>query len=183
VAQNRKAMARGYKIDDQQGVYFITCTVHQWVDVFTRAAYSDIVVESLRFCQKNKGLEIFAWVIMSNHLHLIVSCSGNFRLSDVLRDFKKFTSTQIVNAIEQNKAESRRNWLLWLFRHKGEITFWQPDNHPKEVTTSSFFLQKLNYIHQNPVRAGLVDREEAWVYSSAKDFYRMKGLLNLSYFD
>ena len=176
-------MAYAYKIHDQQGLYFITCTVHQWVDVFTRKDYADIVVQSLRFCQENKGLEIYAWVIMSNHIHLIISCREGFNLSDVLRDFKKYTATQVVEFISENKLESRRSWLMWLFKPKEGITFWQPDNHAKETNSRDFFMQKMQYIHQNPVRAGLVDREEAWMYSSARDFYNMKGLLKLSYFD
>ena len=109
-------MAYAYKIHDQQGLYFITCTVHQWVDVFTRKDYADIVVQSLRFCQENKGLEIYAWVIMSNHIHLIISCREGFNLSDVLRDFKKYTATQVVEFISENKLESRRSWLMWLFK-------------------------------------------------------------------
>ncbi len=176
-------MGYAYKIHNQQGVYFITCTVHQWVDVFTRSFYAAIVVSSLEYCQQNKGLDIYGWVIMSNHLHLILGCKEGNNLSDVLRDFKKYTATKIVTAIEENEKESRRNWLLWLFKEKDTIHFWQPDNHPKEVTTSEFFLQKMAYIHQNPVRAGLVDREEAWMYSSARDFYQQKGLLKLNDYD
>ncbi len=86
----------GYQIRDQHAVYFITFSVIEWVDIFSRSIYSDIVVESLAFCQKNKGLNIHAWCIMSNHLHLIVSTKLSFALSDVLRDFKKFTSNQII---------------------------------------------------------------------------------------
>src|ERR1039458_8568890 len=112
-------MGFAYKITDQQGIYFITATVVQWIDVFTRKEYKDIVVGSLEFCMKNKGLNIFGWVIMSNHLHAIVSCREGFDLSDTLRDFKKFTSTQIVEAIENNPKESRKNWLVWLLKNKG----------------------------------------------------------------
>jgi REP element-mobilizing transposase RayT len=175
-------MAYAYKIHDQQGLYFITCTVHQWVDIFTRKDYADILVESLRFCQKNKGLEIYAWVIMSNHLHLIISCKDGFDLSDVLRDFKKYTASRIVKFISENSQESRRSWLMWLFKPEKDITFWQPDNHAKEINSKDFIMQKMQYIHLDPVRAGIVDREEAWMYSSAKDFNNMRGLLELSHF-
>jgi putative transposase len=175
-------MGFAYKITDQQAVYFVTATVVQWIDVFTRPLYADMVLESLRFCQKNKGLCIYGWVIMSNHLHMICSCKDGFDLSDTLRDFKKFTSTTIVDAIENNKRESRRNWMLWLLKQQGNTQFWQPGSHPEEIRTLDFFRQKLNYIHQNPVRAGIVDKEEEYRYSSAKDFYNRKGLLDLSYF-
>src|SRR5687768_11321498 len=117
-------MAYAYRIHDQQAVYFLTCTVEQWVDVFTRKDYADIVVESLRYCQQHKGLQIFGWVLMSNHLHIIASTRDGFNLSDTLRDFKKYTATQVVKAIEANNRESRKNWLLWLFKKDSSITFW-----------------------------------------------------------
>jgi putative transposase len=175
-------MGFGYKITNQNGLQFVTATVVQWIDVFTRSAYKDMVLDSLRYCQQEKGLCIYGWVIMSNHLHMICSCRDGFELSNALRDFKKFTSGTIVDAIENSKIESRRNWLLWLLKQDGEKQFWQPGNHPEEIYSADFFRQKLNYIHQNPVRAGIVDKEEEYRYSSACDFYNRKGLLDLSYF-
>lgn len=154
----------------------------QWIDVFTRKQYSDVIVESLNFCVKNKGLQVYGWVIMSNHIHLIISCEETSELSDILRDFKKYTSSQIVKAIEGNPTESRKHWLLWLLKKGDSITFWQPDNHAEEIRSEKFFRQKLNYIHQNPVRAGVVDREEDYVYSSARSLYNIEGLIELSFF-
>src|SRR5688572_29408001 len=110
----------GYKIRDQYAVHFITLAVIEWIDVFTRSNYSDIVVESLRFCQQNKGLNVHAWCLMSNHIHLIVSAKPPASLSGLIRDFKKFTSSQIIHAIEENEKESRKNWMLWIFRKAGE---------------------------------------------------------------
>jgi putative transposase len=101
-------MGFAYKITDQQGIHFVTATVVQWVDVFTRSLYADMVIESIKFCQRKKGLCIYGWVIMSNHLHMICSCKEGFELSNTLRDFKKYTSTKIVDTIESNKAESRK---------------------------------------------------------------------------
>jgi REP element-mobilizing transposase RayT len=175
-------MGFAYKITDQQGLHFVTATVVQWVDVFTRTDYCNILLDSLRFCQEKKGLNIFGWVIMTNHLHMIVSCRQDFELSDTLRDFKKFTASKVVEAIERNPKESRKSWLLWLLKGKGNITFWQEGNHPEEIRTMDFFRQKINYIHQNPVRATIVDKEEEYIYSSARAFYNKKGLLELSYF-
>ncbi|MCK5103902.1 MAG: transposase [Cyclobacteriaceae bacterium] len=100
-------MGYAYAIRDQQGQYFVTITVNQWVDIFTRPIYVDILLESIRYCQKNKGLQVYAWVIMSNHIHMIISCETG-RLSDLIRDLKKFTSSKIVQAIEENKHESRK---------------------------------------------------------------------------
>jgi putative transposase len=158
----------------------VTCTVHQWVDVFTRKVYIDILLESLKYCQKNKGLEIYAWVIMSNHCHFILRSNGS-KLSDIIRDFKKHTAKKIVKAIEDNDLESRKRWMLWLLKKDDHIWFWEEGYHGEEIFTEEFFNSKLNYIHLNPVRAGLVEKEEEYVYSSCGDFYgTRKGALELA---
>ncbi|MFC4261409.1 transposase [Ferruginibacter yonginensis] len=173
-------MAYEYRIKDQGGLYFITCTVHQWVDVFTRETYIEILLSSLRYCQEKKGLKIYAWVVMSNHIHLIVQSSQN-NLSDIIRDFKKFTASTIYAAIENNKNESRKNWLLWLLKKEDKVCFWEPGYHGEEIFGEQFLLSKINYIHNNPVRAGIVLYEEAYKYSSCSEFYgTSKSLLELS---
>jgi REP element-mobilizing transposase RayT len=100
---------RGFQIKDQYAVHFLTFTVVEWVDVFTRKIYSDILIDSLKFCQEKKGLKIHAWCIMSNHVHLILSTDGVKKLSDVIRDFKKFSSFAIINAIQNNTKELEKN--------------------------------------------------------------------------
>ena len=92
-------MTKAYQINDPDGIYFVTFATVEWVDVFTRQIYRDILVESLSYCRENKGLKIHAWCLMSNHLHLIISRNGDQSLSEILRDFKKFTSSQILKAI------------------------------------------------------------------------------------
>jgi putative transposase len=177
----------GYKIRNQHAAHFITFAVIEWVDVFTRKIYADIIVESLQFCQKEKGLKIHAWCIMSNHLHLIVSTKEDILLSNVLRDFKKFTASKIINAIEQNKKESRRNWMLWIFKSAGaknnrntNYQFWQQDNHPIECSTNEILQTRMAYLHENPIRAGFVLHEWDYVYSSAIDYYKNgKGLIEI----
>jgi putative transposase len=173
-------MAYAYRIDDQHGQYFITCTIHQWADVFTRKEYVDILLDSLCYCQQNKGLEIYEWVVMSNHLHLIVSSTGE-KLSDIIRDFKKFTATKIVQAIDDNERESRKKWLLWLFKKDNGIWFWEEGYHAEEIFSKDFFESKQRYIHLNPVRAGVVEKEEEYLYSSCGDRYgTRKGRLVLA---
>lgn len=98
-------MAFAYTIKDQSALHFLTFTVHQWADVFTRSIYTDKVIDSLKFCQKEKGLEIYGWVIMINHMHLIARAK-NENLSDIIRDFKKFTSKAIYQSIKDNPQES-----------------------------------------------------------------------------
>ena len=181
-------MPYAWHITDQQGVYFVTFTIEQWVDVFTRKDYVEIIIASIKFCQIEKGLLVYAWVIMSNHLHMIISCNGENKLSNIIRDFKKFTSRKIVLAIEKNQVESRKRWLVHLLRRgaagvKSEIAFWRDDNHPEEIYSSEFFFIKMEYIHDNPVKAGYVSIPEHWVWSSAGDFYGKKGLIELSYWN
>ena len=95
-------MAETYRVYDPGGVYFVTFTVHQWVDVFSRSVYVELLLENLRYCQQNKGLQIYAWVVMSNHCHLIISVN-NGNLADLIRDFKKHTAKVLVKAIENNE--------------------------------------------------------------------------------
>ncbi len=179
----------GYKIRNKEGVHFVTFAVVDWVDVFTRQMYCDIVVESLRYCQNEKGLLLHAWCIMSNHIHLAISATNN-NPSDILRDFKKFTAKKIIEAIKNNPKESRKDWMIGIFRKHGQINsrntehqFWQQDNHPKEMWSENFTEQKINYIHNNPVAAGIVSNAEAYLYSSARDYYYGKqcGLLKIDF--
>ncbi len=100
-----------YLIRDQTGLYFLTFTVVEWLDVFTRPRYKDIVVDSLRYCQQSKGLELCAYCLMTNHLHLIARAADGHELSDIVRDFKKFTARRVFEAIVANQQESRRQWL------------------------------------------------------------------------
>lgn len=167
-------------------LYFITTTVVDWVDLFTRPKYKHIIVDSLAYCQENKGLKIYAWVLMSNHLHMIVSAGAETTVSDILRDFKKFTSKRILAELEVDPQESRREWMLDRYRFAAasdkKITnyrFWQDGYHPMLLYSHDFFLQKLNYIHQNPVRQEIVARQEEYLYSSAIDYAGGKGMLEV----
>ena len=178
----------GYKIRDQKAVHFITFAVVEWVDVFSRQEYRDIVVQSLDFCQKEKGLKLHGWVIMTNHLHLLMSAGENSTLSEILRDFKKYTSTEIIRALERNTIESRQRWMLEIFREAGSqnvrntiYQFWQQDNRPMECSSYEFTKQKLDYIHNNPVAAGIVSNAEDYIYSSAGDYAGANGLLKIDF--
>ena len=172
-------MGHTYVIRDQFGQYFVTFTVHQWVDVFSRKEYADLFLDSIRYCQKEKGLKVYAWVIMTNHVHMIIG-SDKVKLSDIIRDLKKYTSTQIINAIKNNPHESRKNWLLWLFQKENGKLFWKEGYHREEIISDSSFQTKLDYIHMNPVKAGIVEKEEEYVYSSCGDFYGVrKGRIEL----
>ena len=177
-------------------ISFVTTTVVDWVDVFTRLQYKEIVVDSLRYCQENKGLRIFAWVLMSNHIHLIMGIdtslhNNNYaeyskRLSDIIRDFKKFTSKRLVKAIKDNPQESRKEWMLDRFWFSGahdnkikEYRFWQEGYYGEDIYSMEFLRQKIDYVHMNPVKQGVVGRMEDYSYSSAPNYSGKKGLLEV----
>ncbi len=173
-----------YKIYDQSQAYYLTFTVVKWVDVFSRKIYKDIVIESLKHCQKNKGLNIFAYVIMTNHMHLLVY-SEKGDLSHIVCDFKKFTSKRIIKTI-QTEPESRKDWMLNLFSFEAtknsrnkDYQFWIQDNHPVEIFSNKFIKQKVEYIHNNPVRAGIVENPWDYLYSSARNYADMESLLDV----
>ena len=180
-------MSVKYKFDEPDGCYFVTYAVVDWADIFTRNKYKDILIESWKHCQKHKGLNIHAYVIMTNHVHMIISRKSNHSLESIMPDMKKYTSSKILEAIQYSKEESRKEWLMGLFRKAGEensnnkiFQFWQQDNHPMLCFSRDILQQKLNYIHQNPVRAGFVEKPEDWVYSSAGDYFMgRKGLIEI----
>jgi REP element-mobilizing transposase RayT len=174
-------MSDKYKIWDQGKAYFLTMTVVGWIDVFIRKNHKLTIIDSFQYCQKEKGLVIFGYCLMPSHLHLIVRAEKNFTLSDILRDFKKFTSKAIIRQI-QTEPESRREWMLEYFRKAGEtlngksnFRFWQEGNHAEEITSNRFFIEKLEYIHNNPVEELIVERAEDYFFSSARNY---AGLVN-----
>jgi len=175
-------MSTGYQIKDQSAAYFVTLQVVEWVDVFTRKQYKDIVIGNLKYCQQNKGLVVFAYVIMSNHIHMIVQSEAE-SLSDTLRDFKSYTSKTLLSAIDDRK-ESRRRWMLDVFEkaagnHKrnSKYQLWAHENHAVHIYSDTFVRQRLEYIHMNPVRAGIVDKPEDYLYSSARNYAELDSVM------
>ena len=169
-----------------KGLYFTTDTVVDWVDIFTRPRYRHIIIESLQYCQNEKGLEIYAWVLMSNHLHMIIGSSGENKVSDIIRDFKKYTSKNILKTLKDDNLESRRVWMLNRFEYGGRnddkiknYKFWQDGNDAQLIYTNDYLQQKMNYIHNNPVIAEIVDNPDDYKYSSAIDYAGRKGLLEV----
>jgi putative transposase len=113
-------MSRGYKFQNPEGLYFVSFAVVGWVDVFTRVIYKDIVVNSLKYCQAEKGLNLYAWVIMTNHIHLIAEAREGYLMQNIIRDLKRHTSKQLLKAIIENQEESRKEWMLAIFKKAGE---------------------------------------------------------------
>lgn len=156
-----------------------------WLDVFIRNEYKDILLESLSFCQQEKGTEVIAWCIMTSHVHLIFRSAKGEHPANMLGDFKRFTSKAIIKAIQKNPQESRKEFLMDQFREAGEKSanvknyqFWRHDNKPIELWSNAVIQEKIDYIYKNPVEAGFVFKPEHFIYSSALDYAGDKGLLD-----
>jgi REP element-mobilizing transposase RayT len=172
-----------HSIKKAEATYFLTTTVVEWVDIFTRERYQEIIINTLRFYIHNRGLNVYAFCIMSNHLHMVANTEVGSSLSDIIRDFKKYTSREIIRAIH-DEPESRRKWMLEVFSNAADqhsktkfYKVWQDGNHAIELYNEQFTWTKINYIHQNPVRAGLVTHAEYWKYSSAGLYQEMESVL------
>lgn len=178
-------MSRNYKFRNSEGIYFISFATVYWIDVFIRPNYKNILLESIEYCQKEKGLQVYAWVIMSSHVHMIIA-SNKDKLPDVIRDLKKFSSKAIINEISESPRESRKEWMLWMFKRAGKknsnnthYQFWQQHNKPIELCNPKITKQKLNYLHNNPVEEGFVINPEDYKYSSAVDYAGAQGLIDI----
>jgi len=172
-------MRTRYTIREEGSPYFITCTVVKWIPLFTRKPYFDILMDSLRFCRQHKGLKIYAYVILDNHLHLVVA--GD-QLTDIIRDFKSYTAKLLIARLEQDQ----KTWVLNQLQYhkqptktKSAYQIWQEGFHPQQIISEEMLHQKVDYLHHNPVRIGVVARPEDWVYSSARDYAGGKGLIEL----
>ena len=172
-------MSEKYKFTDPQGIYFVTTAIVGWVDLFTRWELKHVILDSLRHCQKEKGLVVHAWCLMPSHLHMIISTKQE-PLPNIMRDFKKFTSKELVRTME-GINESRKGWILELFSEVADhlervshYKVWQDGNHPELLFSAKFMEQKLDYLHSNPVADEIVDEPEEYRYSSARDYYSNK---------
>lgn len=178
-------MSDKYRIRDNDKAYFLTLTVTGWIDIFTRKEQKLLIIKSLKYCQDNKGLIIYAYCLMPGHLHMICQAAEPAKLSDILRDFKSFTSKSIINQIHEG-PESRSEWLLKLLSgkkpapdtyHKSQV--WQPGNHAEVLYSAKFIYQKLNYIHQNPVKDLIVEKPEDYLFNSAGNYAELSSFLDV----
>ena len=177
-------MSTGYRISEQDELHYVTFQIVKWIDIFTRQVYRDIIIDCLRYSRQYKALEVYAYVIMSNHVHLLIRC-GRGRLSDTIREIKSYTARKIINTID-TEAESRREWISNLFgfcakQHKRNEQYlvWTHENHAEIVYNNGFMDQKIKYIHENPVRAGIVKRVDDYLYSSARNYAGLEGLIEV----
>jgi len=163
-------MRSRYKITEVEGIYFITSTIVEWIPVFTSKEYFEIIIDALRYCRKNKNLKLYAYVILENHFHMVASWPS---CSNIIQSLKRHTARQIVQLLQEQKKE----WLLYQLayfkkQYKRENTYqvWQEGFHPVLIQNENMLIQKIEYIHNNPVKRGYVERPEHWLYSSARNF-------------
>ncbi|MDB5139553.1 MAG: transposase [Mucilaginibacter sp.] len=147
-------MSHQYRVRNPEDIYFVTFTIVDWVDVFTRPAYKQLIIDSLTYCQQHKGLEVHAYCLMTNHLHLLVSATHPAILPDIIRDFKKHTNKQIIKIIE-TEPESRRDWMLYRFQYNAkydnrikDYKVWQDGYHGIACDFGSILAQKARLYSQ-----------------------------------
>ena len=167
-----------YKITQENVPHFVTLTVLHWIPVFTRPATVDIILDSLRFLMA-EGLKVHAYVILENHLHLVVQSE---QLGNDLARLKSYTARQLITYLKQHRVTAILDQLAFYKKaHKDDrdYQFWQEGIHPEMIQNESMMKQKIEYIHQNPVKRGYVDCAKHWRYSSARDYEGEEGLIDI----
>ena len=172
-------MRSRYKFIHPNSTYFVTSTIVEWLPVFTRRVYFEIMIDTFRYCMHTKALKIYAYVLMDNHFHIMVAGPN---LSNIFRSIKRHSARRIVQQAEIDG----RDWLLDCIRSNKKTykrdslrQVWQEGLHPKYILDNSMARQKINYIHQNPVKAGFVSRPENWRYSSAGNYLHGHGVMEV----
>jgi REP element-mobilizing transposase RayT len=158
-----------YRIVEGVGLYYGTFTVVEWLPVFIDDTACKIVADSLNFCAENKSLRINAYVIMPTHLHAMVfDMDFNLeRLKHTLDDLRKFTGRKLLEHAAVHLPGSFTEVFRGQAGEDRQRRFWQPTQHPIGIFSEGVWRQKLDYLHQNPCRKGLVLRPEDWRFSSA----------------
>lgn len=155
----------------QNQIYFLTFRVLEWINIFTEPVYSSIIINCLKYSQKHKGLLIHGYVIMTNYIHLIIS-SKKCNLISIVKEFKSYSTSEIKNLLYSDN----RRYILRLiknsfYKRKNQaFQLWNSSNWPILIESDKFFIQKLEYIHNNPVKKQYVDEPEYWLYSSARNY-------------
>jgi len=158
-------------IENENDTHFLTITTIEWIDIFTKLEYFEVIIDSLKYCQNNKGLLIFEYVIMTNHIHLMCRAKEEFKLSQIISDFKKHTTRELLKLLKKDNRRYIISLLENSYRKKDdyENQIWQRENYPEIMTTEVFYNQKMNYIHNNPIKKGFIGKAEDWMYSSARN--------------
>jgi REP element-mobilizing transposase RayT len=178
-------MSRNYRFHNPNAPYFVSFAVVEWLNVFDQDKFKDILVDNLNYCQREKGMEIYAWVIMPTHVHLVFRSTTEVTPGRLLGEFKSHTSKKLVKLINENFEEKNRRFFMETFSRHGKyrsnvknFQFWQQNNKPIELWSNKVITQKIRYIHNNPLKKGMVFNPEDYLYSSAVDYSGEQGLIN-----
>lgn len=176
---------------DPQACSYITFNTVDWVDIFVRPVYKQIIVDELNCCIVSKGLIVYSWCLMSNHLHLLARNNDPGGLARIERDFKRVTTNKILEALD-DETDLRKDWMLSRFEQCShnlkrieKFQVWQTCSNPSFIDFKQVFKlkEKVLHIHENPVRDRIVDIPENYVFSSARDYAGEKGLVRTTVID
>jgi putative transposase len=168
-----------YRVLQNPSPHFLTATINHWLPLFTRPTTVNIVLDSWRYLQRESGFQLYGYVILENHLHLIAASAD---LSRDMQRFKAYTAKQIIAYLQQSGSERMLELLALLKRpHKieSEYQVWEEGSHPQLIEIEAVMRQKLDYMHRNPVKRGYVDLPEHWRYSSARNYAGLEGLIEV----
>ena len=171
-----------YKIVEPTHPHFVTCTILNWLPLFTRKKSVDILLDSLRHLQQKENLKLYAYVILENHIHLIVQSDD---VAKSMRHFKSFTAKALLKLLQKENAQTLlKQFQFYKKAHKTDKTYqlWQEGYQPKLIQTDAMMIGKIQYIHNNPVKRGYVDEAVHWRYSSARDYEGVDGLIEVERF-
>ncbi len=179
------SVSRKYKFHNRSGVYFMSFATVNWIDICIRQQYFICLVNSIEYCRLKKGMLLYAYCLMPIHIHFIFQ-SLNDDPSGLIRDFKGYTSKELIKTIINNPQESKKEWILELLNKAGDsksnvsnYQLWQHHNKPIELWTAKVIKQKIDYIHYNPVKSGFVVNPIDWKYSSARNYVDDHSILKI----
>ncbi|MBC6424551.1 MAG: transposase [Hormoscilla sp. SP12CHS1] len=171
-----------YRVLENQ-LHFLTCTIVNWIPIFSKPELAQIIIDSLKFLLASKRLALYGYVIMENHLHLIADADN---LSKEIGNFKSFTARSIIDWLIENKSYHILNLLKSsksAYKKDQKYQLWQESFHPQAILSEEMFRQKLEYIHNNPVKRGYIDDPAHWRYSSYRNYFGGEALLEIDLID
>ncbi len=168
-----------YKIYETTHPHFVTCTILHWLPLFTRQESVQIILDCLKFLQEKDNLKLYAYVILENHLHMVISSDD---LHKTMQSFKQYTAKQLLELLKKENVTTLLEQLAFYKKaHHQEKSYqvWEEGYQPKLIQDEAMMKIKVDYIHNNPVKRGYVDEDIHWRYSSARDYNGMIGLIEI----
>lgn len=182
-------MSTKYKFHNPDGAYFVSFAIVNWYNLFTQEVYFNVLIDCVNYLRKHKGMELYAYCFMPNHVHMVFG-SKTGEPSNLMRDFKGYTAKQLIEVVKANPNDNRKDLIIGMFKKAGRFKsniknyqVWQHESHPIEVYSKKFVRQKVNYIHKNPVVAGLCRFPEDYIYSSARNYAEKQIVMEIDMMD